>query len=418
MTVIKNAMLFIDLGNSSTEITVALRKEDNPLDYIKVAKTIPNRYAKTAKHAQFLDPVNEDNSWRFVLKGEHEFLADHEKVIYDGGKIVGREYTNIIRPTAIDNKFTSTAALLALNSSFMFGFKLVAQATGVPLEELEVEWSRVAVLLPPAKIGLPGEKDSGSSKMANVVKSIKEIEFIKPDIKKAVTIKENAVIIASEGHVGFLGVMFSPNGMGIREGYEGLMNSNNLVLDIGAGTTDIIQIIEATVVESSKFTIDVGGNNVAHKLGQLLVDSGLPKKKDSQLQNAVVTGKIRDGGKVIDIRDQLMQAKEHVADMINSALNEYLESTGIDAREIENLLVIGGGSSRVYDDNGNEIGSPISEMLVSRIKQISPNIEMVKLPKEVTSDGSVREVSPRKLNIRGAVILGCNLDRKEQLNSK
>lgn len=410
MTVIDDALLFIDLGNSSTEVTIAMPKSDGSGDYVKLSTELPNRFAKTSQTAQFVDPVNTDNSWRFNLNGTHRNMSDYDKGSYDGGLIVSREYSNVLRPTAIDNKYTSTPALLALNSAFLFGFKLVSKATGVPLEDIEIVWSKVVVLIPPAKMGLPNNPESGLVQMTQVIRSIEEIDFTFPSVQKKINLKENAVIIASEGHAGFLSVLYNPDGKSLRPGYEYLKTSNTMIIDIGAGTTDFVQIVDSKPIESSKYTIASGGNNVAQTLGKLLVEAGLPEKKDAILQKAVLKGTIKDGGQEVDIREQLREAKEQVAAHLINSLVEYLERTNISVTDIENLLVIGGGSSRVINDAGEEVVEPLSEMLVRRIRNFSPNTKLVPLPKEITN-GVAAEVSPRKLNIKGAVILGCALDR-------
>ena len=69
---------------------------------------------------------------------------------------------------------------------------------------------------------------------------------------------------------------------------------------------------------------------------------------------------------------------------------------------VENLLVVGGGSIP-SDIEGVE---SLSTYLVNRLKEFSPNIELVPLPKEYKGEDSTgAETNPRLLNILGAGVL-------------
>lgn len=417
MALVENAILVVDLGNSSTEIRVVLPDASAESGYVRLSKEIRNRYTKANESLGFHHPNNEDNSWRFRLKGTHDGFMESEQGVYDGGQIVTREYTDtIIRPTALDPKYQSTPALLALNASFMWAFRLVSMYKKIDLADLEISWSLVEVLLPPASMGNESDTNSGIAKMTRMVKSIDSIDFIKPNINKEIKLeRSNSVVVAAEGHVGCLGIMFDPNGVGVkRKGYEYLFSQNNLILDIGAGTTDVLQIIDSEPIASSRKTFIRGGNNIMLTLNDNMVRAGLPSKKDQALQNALITGKIKNGADVVSVVEHLEAAKATVATGLVNDLTQFFEATGIDISEIQNLVVIGGGAKPVLNEAGEVISKPISNFLVERIKQFAPNIQLVPLPKEQVSQlgggTAVVEVDPRKLNVTGAVTLAILVD--------
>jgi actin-like ATPase involved in cell morphogenesis len=220
-----------------------------------------------------------------------------------------------------------------------------------------------------------------------------------PEIQKDITIK--TVKVFPEGMCAYFGVLFKKNGI-IRPEYKYLTDSNEstVIFDIGAGTTDIVMVKGSQVVQSSRFTKEVGGNNVHRLVQRSLRNRGI-SLPDEAVRDGVNTGSVRSGSRTIDISEDIASAKSAVSNQLVDAVQEFFESSMISIRTIANILVCGGGA----EISENERIEPIANYIVNYMSKLSPDIKLIELPYEVTADGDRERMSPRLLNIMGAGIL-------------
>ena len=173
------------------------------------------------------------------------------------------------------------------------------------------------------------------------------------------------------------------------------------VVDIGAGTTDFFIIKGTETLDHTKSTTKIGGNNVIAFVRQGLIKKNITLP-ESVVEEGVRTGVVKDGSKVIRIEKGIAQSKDRVAYNLINEITSYFEATMFPLQTVENLLVVGGGSIP-SDIEGVE---SLSTYLVNRLKEFSPNIELVPLPKEYKGEDSTgAETNPRLLNILGAGVL-------------
>ena len=171
---------------------------------------------------------------------------------------------------------------------------------------------------------------------------------------------------------------------------------STVIFDIGAGTTDIVMIRGSQIVQSSRFTKEIGGNNVHRLVQRSLRNKGI-SLPDEVVREGVNTGYVKSGSRSIDIAEEIASAKQAVSNQLVDAVQEFFESSMISIRTISNILVCGGGAEIAP----NKEIKPISDYIVNYMKRLSPDIKLVKIPE----DEEGNPVSSRLLNINGAGIL-------------
>lgn len=395
------AKLVVDLGNSESRIGVMFGKDakaGSPRAAVKVFSNMFNDITRdTAEILMESGQYNENTSRIFQSVGE----LDSNKLIC-GGEVCAMEMSaGATRPTSMEKKYDSQAVWYAIQNAFCQGMMMISEMQGCSVSDLSIEWS-LCLLLPPGDIEAIAGKDengkniSGGKKLAMVARSIDRIKFIMPKISCPVNI--STVRILPEGHCSFIAVLFEHMDV-FRPGYEHLAKSTTLVADIGAGTTDIVIIEDGKTLLNTRYTIHKGGNNVHSQVNDLLKNKGI-QLSDSAARKGTELGYVRDGAKRVDIRQEIARAKANVANLIVSQIIGYFESINYPPQSISHILVVGGGA----EVSGDPQIKPMSEFIEHLMKRISPNTEVIPYPVEVV-DGKKVPISPRLLNIRGAMIL-------------
>lgn len=394
-----NATLVVDLGNSSTKCKVLFGKDSKTGKFRGRQFEVSNVFAPVDSSYVVSDDYKPETST--ILRVNTEL---------NGRKIVG-DYCNgelqrvekplsVIKPSASDKKYNLDSSVLSFRLALLYGYKMIMQMQNcTDYQQLDITWT-VVTLLP------PGDIDNGKAPMEALVRSITEVESVFPEVK--LPVKITTVKVLPEGFCAYAGVVFD-SGMVFRTDYQFLTQEYVLVIDIGAGTTDICSISNNALVQNSKYTISQGGNNVYQLVRRSLLLHGMTLD-DESIKRGVVSGTVKDGAKPISIVDDVNKAKADVAQKIVAEIQNFLELTDIKARSVGYILVCGGGS--MHDSNVEAI-RPLSERVVESFRQLSPNVEAVKIPSHKVTrqleDGDSRQVeeqiSPRELNLLGASIL-------------
>lgn len=378
------ATLIIDLGNSQTRVMTQFGT---------------NRMGKVISKLSFLDNaygiLPEDKVEVYLESGNYSddtsaifhFGEGQQVDTWCNGEICNTELTSVERPTALVKKYNSLVTKLTISNALRRGYEDVAEISDCDMANVGVSW-RIVLLLPPEDI------DVGSKQITSLAKGIKELDFLMPSLKK--TILVDSVTVLPEGFCAYIAVLFDQKDS-IRKGYAYLADpeSITLMIDIGAGTTDFTLAKGGSIITSSRFTKEIGGNNVHRKVGKLLREKGI-KISDASVRKGVETGVIRSGAKSYDIKKFIEVAKRDVSKQLVDAIKEYFEDTMFSVQDISNVLVCGGGAMTSPD------GSipPISDYITEFLRQLSPDIKQVDIP-----DDGDKKISPRLLNIIGAGII-------------
>lgn len=386
------AKLIVDLGNSSTRVRVV---------YGKSAKGVP-RIRKTELSNRFhnLGPAEETGELRRLLEndsytGENSSIFRMNGEYYCNGKVCASEYNGgSIRPSASGlRKYQDMACKLALVNAFRFGFEAVQDITGCDLDMLDISWELV-LQLPPEDLDGDGPK-----KLADMARSITSVDFILPKMSLMVNIGK--VKIFSEGMCALVAVVLETPEKPRKE-YEYLRDPDEItmVLDIGAGTSDMSLAQGIKIITSSRYTANIGGNNVTERVDDLLRRKGI-RLSDKIISNGAVSGFVKIGGHMEDISKDVATARSEVSQNLVNEVNKFLERNSYSLQSINNLLICGGGAV----DSEIEGVQSLAEYIVKYIKQISKYINVIELPYTADEDGIKKKISPRDLNIIGATIL-------------
>ena len=396
-----NATLVVDLGNSSTKGMVLFGKDSQTGKFRERRFDLSNQFAMVS--SDYVVPSDYSDTTSTVLTIDGEVNGKPVKGTYCNGEVQQKEKpTGILRPTATRKKYELDTTALSFELAFLYGCKAIMNMSRVnDYSQLDITW-KVVTLLP------PGDVDEGKDKIESIIRSVKKIETSYPVCSTDINIDKVAVL--PEGYCAYIGVVYD-KGHIYRPDYKFLNEETVIIFDVGAGTTDCMLVKNGKLVQTSKHTVNKGGNNVLQIVKRDLELQGL-ELEESDIQNGIIKGYVKDGSKQMPIADIVNKAKSEVASIIIEDFTGYLERTDMKVRSVGYVLVCGGGS--MNDSDCPDI-KPLSEDLVNNFKELSPNASLIDIPKHIVSkpdeeeEGTYKKVeeqiSPRDLNLIGASIL-------------
>lgn len=366
-----NVTLLVDLGNSETRAEIVFNGKS-------VKAEIPNSYCELHENYTIPEDYRNDDSTVFVCDGE--YIAN--------GEIVAHEFVrHEMRPTGLKHKSEQITSKYSIIMVMTRAIALISGNLGsIPTD---INWVfDIACLLPPDE---QSSKDD-VGKMKDMISEITEVHCASPiNYKVPVSIKD--VRIFPEGVVAYTAAMFT-----MKDG-KAVANADNLkyrqgytlVMDIGAGTTDLAMVFNGKFVAASKTTIKTGGNyvektckkEIRRKFGNAPTD----------MTEIIEKGVYTRGNERIIMDDVLIRAKKDFAAELNKEIIEYLEVTQIPVHELKGLLVIGGGAIATERD-GKVISESLAYPLCENIKSMAKSVELIKT-----------DINPRFANIEGLHIM-------------
>lgn len=361
-----NAGILLDLGNSETRMTLLSGGQTKDFILSNCFAEMPSKYVVPEKY-----------------KNDKSTIFCYNMVYYANGYIVDMEFRNeIIKPNALMGKTDQLTTKLSLNIAYIKALRELAMQYNVPVSELDVTF-RVSVLLPPL------EEDIHKDDMIALVKDIKSVTSLIPS-DMTMKFEVSDVKVLPEGVASFFGVTFKEvnNNLDIAHENEDYQSGYSLVLDIGAGTTDMVLIKDGTLVQGSKTTLRKGGNTVESNL-----KSEIRKKygfAPADMAPVVRTGILVDGNVEHDVSDLLTASKKYYSASMKNDIIDYIQDNMIEMREIKGILVVGGGSLATERD-GKIVSPAMSEVLLEYLKELAPNLSII----------DTLGLNPRLLNIIG-----------------
>lgn len=394
-----NATLVIDLGNSSTKGKVLFGKDSQTGKFREREFDIPNVFAPIDEN--YIVSPDYDDATSTILRVNTELNGRQIKGDFCNGDLQVKEKPLCtIKPSASDKKYNLDSTVLSYRLAFLFAYKAIMNMQRISdFSQLDITWT-VVTLLP------PGDLDEGKAPLTELIQSIDKLEAVFPKVD--LPIKISKTVVLPEGYCAYAGVVYDI-GCQFRPDYKYLTEESVLVIDIGAGTSDILLIKNNKLVQNSKYTITQGGNNVYQLVRRKLRMMGLDLD-DASIKVGIIKGEVKDGAKKISIVDIVNNAKLEVAQKIVSEIQDFFDLTDTKTRSIGYLLICGGGS--MQDSDVPEI-IPMSTKVLESFKVLSPNAQLIDIPTHIASkelpDGDIEKVeemiSPRKLNLLGASIL-------------
>lgn len=383
--------VIIDLGNSNTRVSYSFKGllgED-----IKKYLLLNNYFGVYA---------NDDLANSTTYNKDNSTFFEWEGLFIGHGDIASKESRTLLRPTALELK----AKTLTTDYSLVTVLMQVATSIAKTLKQevksvVDNTQFMLYVLVPPRQV------ESSKAVFEEKYKKKLSVNFTIP--KGIFTFDIGGVEVLPEGSMAFIGVVINPTDLKPVVKYKSLLTSKLLVLDIGAGTTDILLVDRGTMVESSKATINLGGNNVVAKVrADLNVEYNLDLS-EQLVGEACKSGLCKVGSKPLNCTEQINSARKEIAASLVAEVKSFLESSGIRMSELEYLLVVGGGS---INDSTNADLKPIADYITEKLQEYSFGLSLVDLSNfsehlEYDDKGNVVEyerlpLTPRTLNIMGA----------------
>lgn len=391
------ATLVLDFGNSETRGILLFGRDATTGKLRERAFRLSNRFNEVEEG--FVLPQDYDEETSTVLRVEGTANGAVVSGMYVNGEVQQKEYNVApIRPSAIEKKYNAITTVMSYELAVLHAYKAIQRMLRTSsITELDITWD-IVVLLP------PGDVDLGREKMVELIKSVGYVDATYPQVRMPITV--NRITVLPEGFCAYIGAVYD-RGKVIRKEMEYLTKEVTLVCDIGAGTTDILIVSKGGVINTSKFTINRGGNNVIQLVRSALRAEGITLS-ETEIAEGIINGYVRDGVKTFDLTEILAKAKKEIAQQLVADMQGYLEETQFPIRSIARILVCGGGA--MSSENSKSLGDSILEYL----RKLAPNVELVELPfHEILTpdeDGVMHKekvrISPRDLNVLGASIFG------------
>lgn len=378
---IVKAGLLIDFGNSETRVLVTVGTRSYRFN-------CPNHFASLEEGYSVSPRYINKKSTILVLKG----------VAHANGEIVDREFTkSFLAPSPKKSKATQLVTMLSFNLALGKAISVISSAYNVSVEDIDITFD-VGVLLPPL------DHERNEETLEKMIRSVDSVRFLSP-VSFTKAVKIDKVLVQSEGVSAFLGAFYSETGVSVSDGIVGskletgdvliteytpnsaLMEVDSvnkfsegyvLVLDIGAGTTDLALFLDMELVESSKDSFDIGGNLV------LSIVSKEIRKRFGFLppnpMDIVLSGYMSEGVKKHDVRDIVYTAKLEYAKEAIASIRSYIDNMNVDLPVVSGLLVVGGGAMGLSSSSEGAIdkySSSMGDILVDFLRDLAPNLELL-----------------------------------------
>lgn len=411
----QKATLIIDYGNSETRAIVEYGAFDgvNRKSHLLM---MSNKFAITNRLEGDLNETsypsnNEDYHKETLVFNLNKPLKIGSKRVKKGqvihGEFAEKNYPVLnFGPKGKKPKYDNGHTVLTTVTAIFKAAQKIAPELNLTTSEVlsNFVWD-LTVLLPPQQM----QDTAKIEQLKTDLKDISDVDIVYPaNTQCNITIV--SVTAQKEGYTAFFGTVFDRRTKRPYKGLNNILKSRALVLDIGAGTTDVMIIDSGRAISSSEKTINIGGNDVLAKTKKY---SGYDRN-ESVFEKAVTTGKIKSSGTEIDVVSAVNEAKNEVGQMLANALTStYMDETGIDLESVEYLIVVGGGS---LDAENDEIEN-ISDTVVEELKDYAENIQLVTANTDKYEDDIMpndKLVSPRTVNVIGASILTDIRDLQQQ----
>lgn len=374
MSIQGTASLIIDFGNSQTRATVVLGRRPNG-KLRQETTSFSNRFYEIPEGYTIPEQY---------LTDPDTIIFKHSDMVWATGSIVDREFTTqAIRPTGANLKANALTTLLSFQKALFMGYNMLSDMGNADYNDINVEWD-IHVLVPPVEMA------EGKKELQESLPSIKEIDFLQPELKKKINIK--SVSVYPEGFSAYIGAIFDPNGPTIRKGQDPYTVGSTLIIDVGAGTTDFAIVKDQSLVEEAKATAVVGGNNVEQRVRRKLLETNIrPAKED--LTKAVETGYLKQGISEQDISEEVNFARSEVANLLREEAISFIESSSFPIQSLDYVLICGGGAESIADNPGLV---PLGDYLSKEFQNYAKYTERIPV---------APELGLRKLNLIGASVL-------------
>lgn len=385
--------LVVDLGNSQTRAAVI--GKEGLIKPIREYFVLENAY-HIYKHKDGFNLAGYEGSGSVIFKANNS----KDSVMYTTGSI-SKEYVGKEQPTGLTTKYKANTTEIGLARTMIEALTIVAKQEGKTVSEIaQVIEVNLIVLVPPLEV---------ASALTHFEQKYAKGMYIgvafPESLALGANIKINNVKVLNEGLMGYMAATIDYTKMNNRELKYDITKSEVLVLDIGAGTTELMLINNNKMVENSRTTLRIGGLNVINKAKGYIEEMHEISISNEQAREAAITGYLTIGRKQIDVIDIINNTRAEVAEATVNDINNYLSGMTIPLTSVTDILVFGGGAIKAKGTGLKSIDSYIQQTLTdyavgAEIVDLSDYIDK-EVDERITGD--VLTFNERTLNIIGAI---------------
>lgn len=381
--------ILIDIGNSETRVRVKYRpikgigQEFEP---VESTFAISNHYANL-ESSKVIEPEYQNSSTT---------IMDINGVRIAHGMIVEREYDGMwLIPTGKGDKSTEAITGWTVRNVILKTIHLLAETWGIDASDVDVAFN-IFCLIPPE------EHQYNKQGMIDLIADIDEVVELVPNADGVYSSVPHEVVCNSiqtfpEGITAFVGIStnIANNKVSPNPAVAAFMKGLVLVVDIGAGTTDLAIMQDGILRSDSRMTIYEAGNHILSVFMRNAKSNPIIRKRLSgrPIKNisAVMTeAMIREGAGIEeDCRDALNAAKDDLASTLANSIASYCQGLNV-VQDIKGILVVGGANTAATRD-GEVVSPALETLLVPRIKNFAPGAELLPIGNR----------DPRYLNLDG-----------------
>lgn len=381
--------IMLDLGNSETRVRLkykpikGLEGTHEPVDMTFV---LSNHYAALLSN-YIISPD--------YMNNQSSILSINEMRIANG-ELVEREFIGSYEyPSGKTDKSSEPITNWTIQLVIAKVYHILSEAWDIPISDIDIAFD-ILCLLP------PDEHAYNKQAMIDLISSIDTVtELLPVGDEEHYTSAEypvlcNTIQCFPEGITAFFGICVditgnkatpNPDIEKYRKGYV-------LIIDIGAGTTDLAIMQDGMLKADSRMSIADAGTHILSALTRNVKATKLRGKLQLGIKNiasVMETGTICEGDGLIveDCAEQLTAAKEEVANSLAHQIANWVNSNNVMSL-VKGILIVGGANVAAVRDG--EIVSPaIETFLMPKIKKFCPYAELI----------SLRNRDPRYLNLDG-----------------
>lgn len=334
MSISKKVLLAIDVGNSMTKanwgtsVNTHQTMEQNNEFYVTGTDVLDTIDTSEIGSEDDLTTSETPTSVVFTLDSNNQNLKDFldlPKRVFGGTDAVIQYEHTVIRPSQgskadMETTYYSIFSILYRISNILGG-----------VDELNVS---LGVCLPLADVDM--DKDSLESRLVGTHKL--------GNGEKTITINILKTYSVGECFASSISTLYTMNGKKKAKLDPSLTDGKYVVVNIGAGTTDVALFNNGKFVEGSKDTFQIGGNNVREMLITELYKKFRFRVALQSAETAIATGKVKVGSRYVKVLSTIDKVKRAFSVQLMDLVKRYLTQISQPLQELGAVLCVGGGA--------------------------------------------------------------------------
>lgn len=394
----KQVQLFLDLGNSQTRGIVRAGLEPGEKK-VHFAFARSNRFAIVRDEDQLREAMRGDynNVTSTAFRVNHGDLVKNFQGVHVSGELAELNYEKALKASVGSRpKHEQYKVYLAIVKAFDVALQWLTKFSKKNLTKAQIASQvdfKLVILVPPKQV-------NDATEMFTKVFVDNGVSYTDLFTNDDIALSVTDLKVLPEGVSAYLAGSLSYSTMAPRPISKELANKRVLILDIGAGTTDVIASDKGVQMELVKATLPIGGNNIITRTQAKFNDVNGSDLSHVIFKDVLVNPTIMWGDRQIDVSKYVEIATADVADSILESIRDFFLNQNVDISTFNSLMIIGGGAMK----NGMTRG--ISEALFDGLEEDLPEISLIDTSqiKEPKFEGSEIELDNlRTLNLLGAL---------------